>query len=1402
MRKKLITGGIIFVVLLILGVGFWAYRSGKLAGLADVIKPSPTPTQVKINVKDNKGKNLPSTDIQMSIDNSYYQLIGQTDSVGNLSYPLYQQDGTKLYFKAFLPMHSSPSPGYETLTVNRSITTQYLNFVLTAISIPTGKGAINGKVTASGKPLVQAQISLYTTSNVATGNNDWTKDDGTYLLNSLNPGTYNIAAFKSGYKENRKTSITVKADQITPIDFNLDATASPSPSSSSSASPSPSTQPDRNNFIFTAEVVDEGTQQLIKDVKVSIKISPAINGAVETTGTTKENPIDAAKYGNNNLWAKVPYPSDCYSYNTKYTVEFSHPAYETQTLPDFYCSDIHFSDNLQTYFYNAHKVSLKETVPKNIIVTGRVFNKETGDLLDGFEVMLEYENGKQRFSRTTAIEYTKIGNYNFDVWDFSSKETYKVKLDYNTGTWTGDFSGEMKFNPEEVEFTYQDGKIRYDSNLRRFVATIDFEVDLGYLKVIVKEGGGKPLEKARVELFDSGFGFSETQFTDSEGMTRFNSLKRFKYCHDSGTLGSRGIKLSAKGYVTKIKINEDYCHAGEVVLNYYLGKIDTSKGSLIKGSVYGIEKGWGSHYLEGAKVSLWSDLKGDAGKSTTTDSQGKFEFNMLEEGQYLISAFHYDYKSTTISSQAIKLEDGEQIDIGLLGLEKMPPSGVLDKLVVAVYRKTTLEPVKEVLVTATTSENVIWREYTDLKGEASFGSVFLGESLLVKIIKKDTNEVLDERKVIVPLDYYDLDDKDRATFWSQLVFLVDDGKASPPKEVKIIVEDDETKKPIAGAEVIVYPFKESDDPMSRLFKSFQIPDSRDKFLFFKEIGFRSITNNQGETSLPKDFVFYDPDNNLAFLPDSIREEFKKYLYTEVIGGGLSSFKIQKEGYEDLEVDMWELRGKDEYKVSLTKKQARLIVITIDHTQYNIGTNNETLDKLILEKQEGSKFVQVNNPDKDYLKRKGVAYKGLKAGTYRVSAPGLSSSGSVYFDSVDDKVIYYGFCSQQTDSKIINAGDGIYLNISGEEAQNLYNTNKKIFDEIIIQIKSLKRKSKDVGNLLISVVDGEGAINASAIPIYIANNSCFGIKDIQVMNVTTDYIKWAAQQKRSDDITFTMAHEYGHLVYGMFKKTDPNFSDKWYQLFEKITLQSSSLTSCVWNAFKDGNVGMSPRSFGGHPGDDEDEMFASFYSSYYMYHDRLYGIIKYHVATDSPCQNILKYMWQLFSEDVGKIYSNDNRFFLPVGGKIGKTEYTWQQIINGSWIKGNYDKLPTGKKAMLQLQRYVISYMTRSASFLTNKINQFNLYMDSLLAGRDTGRVIGRVVDSQNMPVVNVVIRIGPKAGITDEKGRFRMNRIPVGINKISVIKDEEKNYKIIYPVLKEADINKNKASTINLKIDK
>ncbi|MCX6811853.1 MAG: hypothetical protein NT039_04135, partial [Candidatus Berkelbacteria bacterium] len=440
--------------------------------------------------------------------------------------------------------------------------------------------------------------------------------------------------------------------------------------------------------------------------------------------------------------------------------------------------------------------------------------------------------------------------------------------------------------------------------------------------------------------------------------------------------------------------------------------------------------------------------------------------------------------------------------------------------------------------------------------------------------------------------------------------------------------------------------------------------------------------------------------------------------------------------------------------------------------------------------------------KDYLKRKGVAYKGLKAGTYRVSAPGLSSSGSVYFDSVDDKVIYYGFCSQQTDSKIINAGDGIYLNISGEEAQNLYNTNKKIFDEIIIQIKSLKRKSKDVGNLLISVVDGEGAINASAIPIYIANNSCFGIKDIQVMNVTTDYIKWAAQQKRSDDITFTMAHEYGHLVYGMFKKTDPNFSDKWYQLFEKITLQSSSLTSCVWNAFKDGNVGMSPRSFGGHPGDDEDEMFASFYSSYFMYHDRLYGIIKYHVTPDSPCQNILKYMWQLFAENVGKVYSNDDQFFLPVGGKIGKTEYSWQQIISGVWIKENYDKLPTGQKASLQFQRYVTSNLSRGASFLADKINQFNLYIDSLLAGKDTGQAAGKIVDSKNNPIPNQVVRIGPKAEITDTNGNFTIDRIPVGINKVVIIKDDGHSYQIIYPLSDDVNIEKNKTTRVNIKINK
>ncbi|MCX6811689.1 MAG: carboxypeptidase-like regulatory domain-containing protein, partial [Candidatus Berkelbacteria bacterium] len=755
----LISGIIALVVIALVAVGLWAYKSGKLAGLADV-----GPAEIDVYTKDSSGNPVGFVDILVSSDGQNYFPASpplQTQSNGHVIYsdPVFQNH--TLYLKASKPYHSV-SPEYRQLSVS-SGNKYNTDFTVTSSVTNPSKGKLKGKVLESdtNNPINGAYIYV---SNTKTG---FSNSQGDYGVIDINPGTYSINVTRNDYQDAHGTAV-ITANQETTLNFTLTKKAiSPSPSRSSSASPSPSTQPDRNNFIFTAEVIDQDTQQLIKDVKVSIKINPSINGAVETTNTTKDAPVDTSKYGNNNLLAKVPYPSDCYSYNTKYTVEFSHPVYETRTLPDFYCSDIHFSDNLQIYFYNAHKISLKETVPKNILVTGRVFNKETGDLLDGFEVMLEYENGKQRFSRTTAIEYTKIGNYNFDVWDFSSKETYKVKLDYDTGTWTGDFSGEMKFNPEEVEFTYQDGKIRYDPDLRRFVATIDFEVDLGYLKVIVKEGGGKPLEKARVELFDSGFGFSETQFTDSEGMTRFNSLKRFKYCHDSGTLGSRGIKLSAKGYVTKIKINEDYCHAGEVVLDYYLGKIDTSKGSLIKGSVYGIEKGWGSHYLEGAKVSLWSDLKGDAEKSTTTDSRGDFEFNKLGEGQYLVSAFHYDYKSTATSSQAIKLEDGEQVDIVLLRLEKVPLSGVLDKLVVAVYRKSTLEPVRGIMVTATTSENITWREYTDFKGEASFGSVFLGESLLIKIIDND-NKVLDERKVIVPLDYYDLDDKDRATFWSQL----------------------------------------------------------------------------------------------------------------------------------------------------------------------------------------------------------------------------------------------------------------------------------------------------------------------------------------------------------------------------------------------------------------------------------------------------------------------------------------------------------------------------------------------------------------------------------------------------------------------------------------------------------
>jgi hypothetical protein len=218
--------------------------------------------------------------------------------------------------------------------------------------------------------------------------------------------------------------------------------------------------------------------------------------------------------------------------------------------------------------------------------------------------------------------------------------------------------------------------------------------------------------------------------------------------------------------------------------------------------------------------------------------------------------------------------------------------------------------------------------------------------------------------------------------------------------------------------------------------------------------------------------------------------------------------------------------------------------------------------------------------------------------------------------------------------------------------------------------------------------------------------------------------------------------------------------------------------------------------GGHPWDNEDEFFASFFLDYFYHHDRLLSVIK-SLPEGSDCRNILEFAWQFFSEKVAKtpaaenpsavlgssvhLYSNDNVIFGPVvGGKIGNNIYTPEQIRKGLWKQSVYDNLKPIQKAQFRASlayRRVLNYLKIDPEKYGNQIAinivKFNQWIDKILGSKgDRGSIEG-VIKEQNggpkTPKADVIVIIDQKMAVTDKDGKFKIEKIKIGEQDVRMV---------------------------------
>ena len=149
-----------------------------------------------------------------------------------------------------------------------------------------------------------------------------------------------------------------------------------------------------------------------------------------------------------------------------------------------------------------------------------------------------------------------------------------------------------------------------------------------------------PLRSVTVEI--EGADYSDSGKTDEDGYYEFDEVPAGDYM----------VTYTKKGYDTHTQ--EVTVEEGDTV------ELDTvTMPSVQKGSIYGYVTDIRGNPIESVRLKL-SGIRTKIKKSTSTDSDGFFEFTDLEAGTYRIVAKKRFYKA---AQKTVVVEEGEDVEI-------------------------------------------------------------------------------------------------------------------------------------------------------------------------------------------------------------------------------------------------------------------------------------------------------------------------------------------------------------------------------------------------------------------------------------------------------------------------------------------------------------------------------------------------------------------------------------------------------------------------------------------------------------------------------------------------------------------------------------------------------------------
>lgn len=129
--------------------------------------------------------------------------------------------------------------------------------------------------------------------------------------------------------------------------------------------------------------------------------------------------------------------------------------------------------------------------------------------------------------------------------------------------------------------------------------------------------------------------------------------------------------------------------------------------------------------------------------------------------------------------------------------------------------------------------------------------------------------------------------------------------------------------------------------------------------------------------------------------------------------------------------------------------------------------------------------------------------------------------------------------------------------------------------------------------------------------------------------------------------------------------------------------------------------------------------------------------------------------------------------------VANLNLTPDQITSGVWLKENYQTLPVNQKAKLQLS---ILASKAKALFTTSKpvvaiqsaldnINKQTETWLKQLGFKITSTKISGIVKDQNGPISGLMVKYSNKTAVTDQNGRYTLNRVRSGVDLLLQVSD-------------------------------